>query len=71
MSQAIQFEMTRLLHDKKRTMHILHFLISLVTAGLWVFVWIIVALSNHLENKKTDRKIDELRMLLIRQEQSK
>ena len=46
-----------MLSSKKNTSHILHFILSLLTAGVWVIVWIIVALSNNIENGKIDRKI--------------
>ena len=31
---------------KKRTNHILHLLLSIFTAGLWIPVWIIIAIAN-------------------------
>jgi hypothetical protein len=30
-----------------RTNHVLHFILTVITAGLWLPVWIIVALSNR------------------------
>ena len=40
-----------------KTAHVLHFLLSLVTFGLWVPIWIIVALSHRIERGKIDRKL--------------
>lgn len=36
----------------KKTNHILHFLISFFTGGLWVPVWVLVTISNNLETAK-------------------
>ncbi|QYW07909.1 membrane protein [Streptomyces phage RedBear] len=41
-----QTDETAILAKGKPTNHVLHLLLTLVTLGLWVFVWIIVALSN-------------------------
>jgi hypothetical protein len=42
------------------TSHVLHLLLSLVTVGIWVPVWLIVAMSNKIERAKIDRKMGEL-----------
>ena len=52
-------EVAVMLSKKKSTNHVLHFLLTLVTLGLWVFVWILVAISNSSENKKTDKMISK------------
>lgn len=40
-----------------RTSHILHLLLSVVTAGLWLPVWVLVAVSNGMERGKIDREL--------------
>lgn len=50
-------EVAVMLSKKKKTSHILHLLLSIVTAGLWVIVWVIVAISNSMENSNIDTKI--------------
>jgi hypothetical protein len=35
-----------------RTSHILHLLLSIVTAGLWVFAWAFLAITNDNENRR-------------------
>jgi hypothetical protein len=45
---------------KKKTMHVLHLLLSLISGGLWLIVWIICGLSNHFYNKGLDEKIDRI-----------
>ena len=55
-----QIKALQLISQKKKTSHVLHFLMSLVTAGLWLPIWIIVALSNSSENGKIERKLEKL-----------
>ena len=50
----------QLISQKKRTMHILHLILSITTGGLWVIAWIIVAISNSNENRKIDKRLDAL-----------
>ena len=50
----------QLISQKKKTMHILHLILSLFTGGLWVLPWIIVAISNSNENRKIDKRLDAL-----------
>lgn len=45
---------------KHKTSHVLHLILSILTAGLWVFVWVLCALSNSIENAKLDRQINKL-----------
>lgn len=46
-----------LLAQKPKTSHILHFLMSIVTVGFWVPVWVIVSLINQQKCANIDRKI--------------
>ncbi len=55
MSNAVLLEMR-----KKKTSHILHLILSVITAGAWIIVWIICALSNSIENAKIDRQINRI-----------
>lgn len=46
-------------HTQAKTNHILHLLLSLVTVGLWIIVWILIALSSggaRCEQCGTNRK---------------
>jgi hypothetical protein len=45
--QATMLRADRLRADAPKTNHILHLILTLITAGLWVFVWIIVGLINQ------------------------
>ena len=51
-----------LLSKKKKTSHVLHLILSLITVGCWVPIWIIVCISNAIENYKVDRQIDKLEL---------
>lgn len=37
----------------KRTSHILHLIMTILTSGLWAFVWFICALRNAQYNKES------------------
>lgn len=52
-------EVAVLLSKKKRTSHLLHLVLSILTVGLWIIIWLIVALSNNMENSAIDRKIQK------------
>ena len=43
-----------------KTSHVLHLLLSVFTLGIWVPVWIIVALSNAIERGKIDGELGEV-----------
>lgn len=34
------------IHERPSTSHVLHLLLSVITVGLWIPVWILVAMSN-------------------------
>ena len=45
------------LSQKKNTSHVLHLLLSIITGGLWIPVWVLCALSNALSRGTIDRNI--------------
>lgn len=55
-----QLKAMQLISQKKKTMHILHLILSLFTGGLWVLPWIIISISNSNENHKIDKRLDAL-----------
>ena len=55
-----QIKAMQLLSKKKSTSHVLHLILSLVTVGLWLPVWIIVTLSNSIQNRRIDREVGKL-----------
>ena len=40
-----------------RTSHVLHLLLSILTVGIWVPVWLLVTLSNAIERRKIDYRL--------------
>ena len=55
-----QIAALKLLSQKKRTSHVLHLILSILSVGFWVPVWLLVALSNSIENARIDRKVAKL-----------
>ena len=45
---------------KNKTSHILHLLLTILTAGLWVFVWLICAILNTMQNNRIDDQINQI-----------
>lgn len=43
-----------------QTAHVLHLILSVLTVGLWVPVWFIVALNHAIERGRIDRKLAKL-----------
>jgi hypothetical protein len=43
-----------------KTAHILHLILSVLTVGFWIPIWILVAVSHSLERKKIDAKLGKL-----------
>lgn len=58
MNQSIYIELSKL--EKYKTNHILHLLLSLITAGFWIPVWFLVALSNANERMKARGRIRKI-----------
>jgi hypothetical protein len=50
-------EVQVMLSRKKSTSHLLHLILSICTAGLWVVMWIIVARTNGADNADIDKLI--------------
>jgi len=44
----------------KRTSHLTHFILSVVSAGMWIPIWILFGLLNSQHNKKID---NDMRLL--------
>ena len=51
------WEMFMQLSNKKSTSHVLHLILSIISCGLWLPIWLLVVISNSLENSKIDRRI--------------
>ena len=44
--------------NKYKTNHILHLLLTLLTGGLWLIVWIIIADYNATKRRKIEEELD-------------
>lgn len=42
-----------------KTNHVLHLILSLLTGGLWIIIWIIVSSNNSAKIRKLDKLIEE------------
>lgn len=49
-----------LTNQKKKTNHVLHLLLCILTLGFWLIVWLIITQSNHTHNKKLDKQINQI-----------
>jgi hypothetical protein len=54
-------EVSILESKKVQTNHILHLLLSLITFGLWIPLWIIITIGNIWENRSIENKLNSLR----------
>lgn len=46
--------------QKKKTNHILHVIMTVLTGGLWLIVWGITMRSNDAHNRKLDKQINQI-----------
>ena len=46
------------------TSHVVHFILSVISGGLWIPVWILITLSNANERRKALNIIAEDRLLI-------
>lgn len=53
-------ELFLLANQKKNTNHVLHFLISVVSFGGWVIIWILIANLNSRHNSAIDKKMNSI-----------
>lgn len=49
-----------LTNQKKNTNHILHLIMTILTGGLWLIVWLIVTANKNSYNKKLDQQINHV-----------
>jgi len=47
---------------KKKTSHLLHFILTMCT-GVWLFVWVAVAIMNRIHNNGIDEQINRVMVL--------
>ena len=54
-TNALMLEM-----QKKKTSHVLHLVLSLITGGLWILIWICCAIANGSHNRQIDKRISRI-----------
>ncbi len=46
--------------SKMKTSHILHLILSIITVGFWIPIWMIVGLNSVIERKRIEGRIKKL-----------
>ena len=46
--------------SSQKTSHILHLILSIISMGVWLPIWILVSASNAIERGKTESRITKL-----------
>lgn len=46
-----------MISKKPKTSHLLHFFMSIITAGVWMLVWLLMGVNNSIECSRIDRRI--------------
>lgn len=58
-SQDIEFQITKLKSqiDGTKVNHILHLILSIITAGIWIIVWILIVISASSERRGYEKAL--------------
>lgn len=46
--------------QKKKTNHILHLILSIITGGLWLVIWLFVGISNSSHNNRLQGEMNHI-----------
>jgi hypothetical protein len=57
MSNSYQIEETRQLIQAQKVSHVLHLILSIITCGLWLIIWVLVTVSASVERGRLNRKM--------------
>ncbi len=66
-----QMMILSLQQQKKQTSHILHLLLSLLTGGLWLIIWLWCGVANSSHNGKIDKQIADVNAAIMQQATAK
>ena len=61
------FMILQLQQRKKKTSHVLHLLLSVITGGLWLVIWALCSIANASQNSKIDKEIEQVQAAQIQQ----
>ena len=52
---------------KKKTSHVLHLLLSVLTGGVWLIIWALCSIANASQNSKIDKEIEQVQTMQMQQ----
>ena len=61
------FMILQLQQRKKKTSHVLHLLLSVLTGGFWLVIWALCSIANASQNSKIDKEIEQVQAAQIQQ----
>ena len=62
-----QMMILNLQQQKKQTSHVLHLLLSVLTGGLWLVIWLLCGIANASQNSKIDKQIADVNQAIMQQ----
>ena len=61
------FMILQLQQRKKKTSHVLHLLLSVLTGGVWLVIWALCSIANASQNSKIDKEIEQVQTMQMQQ----
>ena len=61
------FMILQLQQRKKKTSHVLHLLLSVITGGVWLIIWALCGIANASQNSKIDKEIEQVQTMQMQQ----
>ena len=61
------FMILQLQQRKKKTSHVLHLLLSVLTGGVWLIIWALCGIANASQNSKIDKEIEQVQTMQMQQ----
>jgi len=56
-STSVKVSLLLARREDYRTSHVLHLLLSVITVGLWLPIWLLCGISNYNERLKIDKRL--------------
>ena len=61
------FMILQLQQRKKKTSHVLHLLLSVLTGGVWLIIWELCSIANASQNSKIDKEVEQVQAMQMQQ----
>ena len=61
------FMILQLQQRKKKTSHVLHLLLSVLTGGVWLIIWALCSIANASQNSKINKEIEQVQTMQMQQ----